>query len=167
MKLYIKQKIFSFRDKFYIYDEQGNNKYYVEGEIFTFGKKLHLYSLNGVEIAYIHQKLFSFLPKYYISVDGFDETEVIKEISFFKPRYYVNKLGWSVKGDFWSHNYEITDSNNIIARISKKWFTWADTYEIDIEDDKNTQIVLSVVLVIDAITAEEAATIKVSSNNKK
>ena len=54
MKLYIKQKVFSWGDKFRIYDEYENDKYYVEGEVFTFGKKLHLYSKLGNEIAYIH-----------------------------------------------------------------------------------------------------------------
>ena len=42
MKLYIKQRIFTWGDKFSIYDENGNEKYYVEGEILTFGKKLDL-----------------------------------------------------------------------------------------------------------------------------
>ena len=53
MKLYIKQRIFTWGDKFSIYDEAGNEKYYVEGEILTFGKKLHLYDLQGRELAYI------------------------------------------------------------------------------------------------------------------
>ena len=51
MKLYIKQKVFSWGDKFRIYDE--NDKYYVESEVFTFGKKLHLYSQSGSELAFI------------------------------------------------------------------------------------------------------------------
>ena len=63
MKLYIKQKVFSWGAKFRIYDEYENDKYSVEGEVFTFGKKLHLYGLNGNELAYIHQKVWSFLPE--------------------------------------------------------------------------------------------------------
>ena len=42
MNLYIKQHIFTWGDKFSVYDEAGNVKYNVEGEIFTWGKKLHL-----------------------------------------------------------------------------------------------------------------------------
>ena len=41
MKLYMKQKVFSWTDKFNIVDEQGNERYYVEGELFSWGKKLH------------------------------------------------------------------------------------------------------------------------------
>ena len=30
MKLYIRQKVFSWKDKFKVFDEAGNDKYYVE-----------------------------------------------------------------------------------------------------------------------------------------
>ena len=32
MKLYIKQKVFSWVDRFTVFDETGADKYYVEGE---------------------------------------------------------------------------------------------------------------------------------------
>ena len=56
MKLYIKQKVFSWKDKFFVKDEFGNDRYYVEGELFSLGKKLHIYDMNGNELAFIHQK---------------------------------------------------------------------------------------------------------------
>lgn len=37
MNLYMKQRIFSWDDKFSIYDAVRNERYYVEGEVFTFG----------------------------------------------------------------------------------------------------------------------------------
>ena len=42
MKLYIRQKIFSWRDKYQIWNESGTPVYFVEGEFFSFGAKLHL-----------------------------------------------------------------------------------------------------------------------------
>ena len=42
MKLYIKQKVFSWVDRFTVFDETGADKYYVEGEFFSWGKKLHV-----------------------------------------------------------------------------------------------------------------------------
>ena len=38
MKLYIQQKIFTWGDKFSVYDGNGEEKYTVEGEILSFGK---------------------------------------------------------------------------------------------------------------------------------
>ena len=40
MKLYIKQKVFSIKDKFTIKDEEGNDKYFVEGKILSLGKNI-------------------------------------------------------------------------------------------------------------------------------
>ena len=69
MKLYIRQKVFSFKDKFSIYDENGEIQYTAEGEIFTLGKKLHIKDLNGREVIFIKQRLLTFLPKYEISIN--------------------------------------------------------------------------------------------------
>ena len=166
MKLYIKQKVFSWGDKFRIYDEYENDKYYVEGEVFTFGKKLHLYSKLGNEIAYIHQKLLSFLPKYFISRNGEDVAQVNKDFTFFHQEYTVDGLGWNVCGDFLAHEYKIVASGRMIAKISKHWLTWGDTYEIDITDDADEVMALCVVLVIDAVMDQSSGvSVSVSSNH--
>ena len=149
MKLNIKQKVFSFNEKFSILDENGNEKYYVEGEIISLGKKLHLYSLQEEEIAYIHQKVLALLPHYFISVEGKDEIEVEKKISL-TPKFVVDDLGWEVEGDFLAHEYDIKKGEDIIANVSKKWFSWGDSYEIDVKNDADVIMALSVILVIDA-----------------
>ena len=60
MELYIKQRVFTWGDRFSVYDALEREQFYVEGEVFSFGKKLHLYDLNGQELAYIQQKVWSF-----------------------------------------------------------------------------------------------------------
>lgn len=150
MNLYIKQHIFTWGDKFSIYDEAGREKYFVEGEILTWGKKLHLYDLQSRELAFIKQELLTFLPKYLIFENGMQIAEVVKEFTFFKPEYSVTGLGWQVHGDFWDHEYEITDGNRVIAAVSKEWMTWGDAYEIRIGEGVDEVAALAVVLVIDA-----------------
>lgn len=150
MNLYIKQRIFSWGDKFSIYDENGNERYYVEGEVFTFGKKLHLYDIAGNELAFIQQKVMSFLPKYCILRNNSQIAEVVKEFTFFKQEYSVNGLGWQVHGDFWNHEYEIHSSGRLIASVSKEWLTWGDAYEIHVINDADIVNALAVVLIIDA-----------------
>ena len=59
MKLYIKQKVFSWNDKFTVKTSYGEDKYAVEGELFSLGKKLHVYDMSGREVAFIQQKIFS------------------------------------------------------------------------------------------------------------
>ena len=164
MKLYIKQKVFSWGDKFRIYDENQNDRYYVEGEVFSFGKKLHLYNHSGAEEAFIHQKVLSFLPKYYISRNNIDVAQVIKEFTILRQEYTVKGLGWTVNGNFLAHDYEITSDGRTIASISKRWFSWGDTYEIDISDDADEVMAICVVLIIDAVNAQSDNNAAASSN---
>lgn len=150
MKLYLKQKAFSWRNKFFVYDENGNDKYYVEGELFSLEKKLHIYDLQGNELRLIYQKVMSFLPKYYISKNGEDAALVVKNFTFFSQSYSVENFGWEVKGNFTAHEYEISSGSGAVATVSKHWFTFGDSYEIDIADGVNEVDALAVVLIIDA-----------------
>ncbi len=153
MKLYIKQKVFSIGDKFYVYDGDGRERYLVEEELFTFGKKLCIYTPNWDELAVVEK--ISFFPKYRISRGEDQIAEVVKEFTFFAPAYYtVNGPDWSVEGEFFTHDYTVIDkAGDIVASVSKEWFTLGDAYEIDIRDDADELTALAVVLVIDACIA--------------
>lgn len=157
MKLYIRQKIFSWKDKFTFYDSNGNDKYHVEGEFFSFGKKLHVYDSQGREAAYIEQKLLSFLPRYFVYVGNEQIAEIVKEMSFFRPKYSINGLGWQVEGDFFAHDYDIVFNGEKIVTINKKWMTWGDCYELNINDESDEIVALSVVLAIDCVLAVKKA----------
>lgn len=155
MKYYIKQKVFSFGDNFFIYDEHGNEIFYVQGDVFSFGKKLHLYDNGGSELAFISQKVFSFLPKYYISKNGSQTAEVVKHFTFFKQEFSVLGPEWIVTGDFFEHEYFIYASDHTVASISKEWFTWGDAYVIDVASGEDEITAISVALVIDAIQDQQ------------
>ena len=150
MNLYMKQRVFSWNDRFTIYDANGQDRFYVEGELLSWGKKLHLYDAVDNEIAYIHQKVLSFLPRYFVFKNDEQVAEIKREFRFFKHEYTVNGLGWKVYGDFFDHEYEITDGGVTIARVTKEWFTLGDAYQIYISDQVDLASALAVVLVIDA-----------------
>ena len=151
MRLYIKQKVFSFKDKFFVKDENGNDRYYIEGEFFSLGKKLHIYAMDGTEVAFIHQKVMSFLPRFYVYVGGTQVAEIVKEFTLFRNKYRIDGLGWQVDGDFMDHDYEITHMGRPIVAISKEWFTWGDSYMLDIAEGVDPVNALSVVLAIDCV----------------
>ncbi len=157
MKLYIKQKAFSFGDKFFIKDESGADKYYVEGEVFTLGKKLHVYDMNNNEVLYLSQRPFTFLPKVDIYENENLIATAIRELSFFTPRFTLEGLDWEVAGDFMAHNYEIIQGERSVALVEKEWFTWGDSYSLDTYDYKDELYALGTLLAIDIINASQAA----------
>lgn len=151
MKLFIKQKVFSWKDKFYVKDETGADRYYVEGELFSFGKKLHIYDMNGGEVAYIHQKVFSFLPRFFVYIGDTQVAEIVKEFTLFRNKYRIDGLNWDVNGNFLDHDYEITSNSMPIVTITKQWFSWGDSYMLDIARDSDCLHALAVVLAIDSV----------------
>lgn len=150
MKLYVKQKVFSFRQQFSVYDAAGSPRYNVEGEFFTFVPKLHIYDTSGRERAML-QGRFSFMPRYKVIVGGMVVAEIVKDFTWLKPRYHIEGNGWQIEGEFWAHDYTITDGGRKIATISKQWFTWGDTYELDIADAADEITALAVMLAIDCV----------------
>jgi len=162
MILYLKQQVFSWRDRFYVKDEAGIDCYYVEGEIFSWGKKLHIYDISGREVAFIRQKVMSWLPKYFVEIQGRVVCEIVKEFTFFKPSYRLDGTPaspWAalrVDGDFWAHEYSLYDGQRQIMHLSKKWFTWGDSYELDIAQVQDELLCLCVALAVDCALEQQS-----------
>ena len=165
MKLYIKEKVFSWGDKFTVKDAYGEDKYIVEGEVFSWGKKLHVYDMAGREVAFIKQEVWSWLPRYYVFCDDRQVAEIKKEFTFFFPKYSIDGLGWEIDGSFMAHEYQITQSGHQIVSISKEWMTWGDSYELDIADPADELVALAVVIAIDCVTETASAAASSASNH--
>ncbi len=154
MKLYIREKVFSWADKFRVFDENGNDRYTVEGEVLSWGKKLHVYDRHGREVAYIEQKLFTLMPRYLVYVAGREIAEIRKEFTLFFPKFRIDGLGWEIDGSFWEHNYEITENGRPIVSIEKEWMTWGDSYALDIAAGADEILALAVVVTIDCVAEQ-------------
>lgn len=118
MNLCMKQKVFSWGDRFTVWDENGNDRYYVRGEVFSLGKKLHLTDTAGAEVAFIQQKAFSFKPRFYVYMNGALQARIVKDFTFFTQRYRVEGMDWEVNGNFGAHDYEISGSRAARSRPS-------------------------------------------------
>ena len=150
MNLYVKQKIFSWGDRFSVYDEDGNERYTIKGEVFSWGKKLHLYNRFGTEQAFIRQQLFRFHPTYTVERNGTVFAQVVKNFTFFRQTYSISGPDREVEGDYWNHEYQIYSGGIPIVSVIKKWFTLGDAYEIHIDPSVDEIAALATVLVIDA-----------------
>lgn len=157
MRLYIREKVFSWTDKFFVKDEHGEDRYSVQGEFFSWGKKLHVYDMMGREVAFIKQEVFSWMPRFYVFCGGQQVAEIKKEFTFFFPKYSINGLGWEINGSLTAHDYEITQNGRPIVTIRKEWMTWGDTYELNITNPADELIALAVVLTIDCVMEAQAA----------
>ena len=53
-----------------------------------------------------------------------------------------------VEGDFFDHEYTFTRHGRTVAVVSKKWFTFADTYGVDVMDGENDLLMLCCTIAI-------------------
>ena len=155
MKYYLKQHLFTLRDRFSVYDADENEFFTVKGDLFRIGKQFHIYYPDGGEIAYVKQKVVSFLPQYHVFRHGECFAKIIKELSFFRPKYRIEGPNWRVEGDLFAHDYRITDGIQEIASVHKQWLSWGDTYEINVSYEADHIAALAVVLAIDACLAAQ------------
>ncbi len=153
MKLYIRQKVFSWRDKFFVKDETEQDRYAVEGEFFSWGKKLHVYDMSGREAAFIRQRVMAFMPRYFIELGGRSVCEIVKQLTFFRQSYRLEGVPWHLDGDFWAHEYQLIENQTVVMRMSKHWFTWGDSYELEIFDPRNELLCLCIALAVDCAMA--------------
>jgi len=149
----MKQKWFSLGTDYTIKDAAGDDVLRVDGKVFTIGDKLTLETMDGREMALIDQKLFSWGPTYEIWKDH-RLAAVIKKSLFtlFRCEFTVDVPGPDdllAEGDFWEHEYAFTRHGRRVASVSKKYFSWADTYGIDILHGEDPILVLASAVVID------------------
>lgn len=157
MKLYIKQKVFSWKDRFTVKDETGNDRYTVVGEFFSLGRKLHVYDMEEREVATIQQEVWTWMPNYHVYIGGSHAADVKQKFTWFRPRYEITGLDWTVEGSFWEHDYEVLSAaEGCIVRITKEWMTWGDTYELDIARPEDELLALAIVLTIDCVKASQS-----------
>lgn len=70
MKFFIKEKYISFHNRYFIYDEDGNQVYELVSKYFSIGNKTKLVDMDGKEIIYVEEELFHLRPVYLIYMYG-------------------------------------------------------------------------------------------------
>ena len=157
MRYFIKQKVFSFGDKFTVYDKQEGELFKVEGKMFSIKNKLEFKDLSGNILFRAERKVLSFLPEYSIyNAEGLHLATVKKKFTFFRHSFQVieGNNDIQVQGDFLSHNFNIVKNGQLAASIQKKLFSWGDTYMIDVSDESASLLYLFITIVIDQVAHE-------------
>jgi uncharacterized protein YxjI len=159
MRYLMKQKLFSLGDDFYIQDESGQNVFFVDGKVFALGDHLSFQDLAGNELAFIRQKLLAWGPTYEIYRNGTLYATIKKEIfTFFHCRFSVDVPGpddLEAEGNFLDHEYTFTRHGQPVATVSKQWFSWTDTYGVEIARGEDDVLLLASTVVIDMACHEK------------
>jgi uncharacterized protein YxjI len=151
----MKQKLFCWGDDFIIRDSEGRDTFLVDGKVFTIGEKLSFQDMAGNELAFISQKLLSWGPTYEI-YRGSELAAVVKKSLFtlVHCKFTVDVPGpddLEAEGDFLDHEYRFARGGNVVADVSKQWFSLTDTYGVEIADGEDDVLILASTVVIDMV----------------
>ena len=153
MRYVMRQKLFALGDDFTIQDADGRDVYFVDGKAFSIGDKLSFQDMNGHELAFISQKLLAWGATYELFRGGTLTAVVKKELfTLFHCKFTVDVPGPDdlvADGDFMDHEYVFSRGDAAVATVSKQWFTWADTYGIEIADGEDDVLLLASAVVVD------------------
>jgi uncharacterized protein YxjI len=157
MRYVVRQKFFSLGDSFAIKDEFANDIFIVRSQLLSFGKKLRIFDLLDNELCYIEQRLFRFLPEYDVYIAGEHVANIKKKFAFLKHDFSITSTygNYEIEGDFWAHEFEIIKNGSLVARISKKFFSFTDTYGVDIDDSQDQMSNLALAIVIDMVCHDD------------
>ncbi len=159
MRYVMRQKLLSLADNFTIKDEQQRDVFLVKGKVFSFGDKLSFQDLAGNELVFIEQRLLNWSPTYELWRKAELLAVVKRELfSFVHHRFTVDVPGpndLEAEGDFLDHEYTISREDRVVATVSKRWFSWTDTYGIEIGDGEDDVLVLATAVVVDMVCHDD------------
>lgn len=160
MKLYIRQRVFTMRDKYNITDAMENPVYQVEGEWFSFGARLHLYNLAGQELYRVERELFHFMPRYTLFRGDMPVASIKKNFTLFGHSLSVDSQygHFEIEGSVFGWEFQILRDRAFMARIDKAFLSWGDAYELDISDQvPDPAFVCALVIAIDNCVHNEGS----------
>ena len=148
MKLFVKEKLLSMHNRYYIYNENEELSYEIESKAISIGDKTTIYDKNHNVIAYIEQEIFHFMPHYNVYIEGEYKYQIKKKFQLFKNDYELSNL-YKVDGSIFSLNFTIINNyGKEIALVNRKFLSIGDKYQIEILDENDIYTILTIIVAI-------------------
>lgn len=155
----LRQKIFAFGDDYTIKDERGRERFFVDGKVLTLRNTLVFEDMQENELAVIRQRILAWGPTFEIERDGKVAAIVKKHLfTLFRCRFTVDVPGpddLEAQGSFFDYEYEFTRGGRRVAEVSKRYFSFTDSYGVEIADGEDAVLLLAATVVIDQCCHEK------------
>ena len=148
MKLFVKEKLFSMHNRYYIYNENEELVYEIESKVISIGDKTTIYDKNHNIVAYIEQEIFHFTPHYNVYIEGEYKYQIKKKFQFFKNDYELSNM-YKVDGSAFNLNFTIINNyGKTVASVNRKFLSIGDKYQMEIIDEKDIYTILTIIVAI-------------------
>ena len=89
MKLYFRQKIFSWLDSYDVYDESGDIYFKVKGKI-AWGHKLAIYDASGAEVGVVKEQIVDIMPHFDFYMGRTKVGTLKKKLTLLRPKFSID-----------------------------------------------------------------------------
>ena len=151
----MREKLLSIGDDYWIEDEEGRRAFRVNGKALRIRKTFVLEDLDGNEVAKIQERKLSVRDKMAIERGGHNLATVRKALIGIRDRFSIDLANGGqlrAKGNFVDHEYEVDRNDEVVARISKRWFRARETYGIEIAPRQDAALLLAITVCIDTLS---------------
>jgi uncharacterized protein YxjI len=151
----MQQRLISLGEDFDIVDEMGRRAYRVDGKVLRLRETFVIEDPQGREVATIREKKLALRESMNI-LRGGKTIATIRKARFapFRDRFTIDvKDGEDMvaQGNIFDLEYDILRGGETVARISKHWYAYTDTYGIEIAPDEDEGLILAIAVAIDEI----------------
>lgn len=158
MRYVIKERFWTWGDKYYVYNEYQDPVFEIVGKVFSWGDQLSFRDMEGNELAYISQRLLSWMPCYEIYHHSELFAEMRKEFTWFQQKFTLDVPGpndYTIDGSFWQHDYTFLRQGRTVADVSRAYWSWTDSYGIETVEGEDDVTILCACIVIDQILDDQ------------
>jgi uncharacterized protein YxjI len=155
----IRERFFRLGEDSEITDEHGRAAFQVDGKVLSLRDRLIIRDPEGREVAQVHRKLAALRPTYKVTIGGEEAAEVRKRLfTPFGDRFTIDVPGpddLEMAGDLFDHEFTIRRGEQVVATVSKRWFSMRDTYAVEVAPGQNDLMLLASVLALDLAEDQE------------
>jgi uncharacterized protein YxjI len=155
----IRERFFRLGEDSDITDEHGQPVLQVDGKVLSLRNRLVLRDPEGREVAQVQRKLVAMRPTYQLSIAGQEAAEVRKRLfTPFGDRFTIDVPGpddLEMSGDLLDHEFTIRRGDQVVATVSKRWFSARDVYAVEIAPGQDDLLILASVLALDLAEDQE------------
>ncbi|MEO5590800.1 MAG: LURP-one-related family protein, partial [Gemmatimonadaceae bacterium] len=136
MRYVLKQRLLALGKHFDVMDAAGNDLYVVASRVFSIGDRLSFRDLRGNELAEIRRRFFRWNRTWEVIRKSRPTITVQRQrLALFHHRFDIEipaATQVTATGNFLDNEYEFERAAVTVASVSRRWFSIADTYGVDV-----------------------------------
>ncbi|MEV0113451.1 LURP-one-related family protein [Streptomyces sp. NPDC050844] len=162
MRLLVRDRLFGIGDDYWIEDDRGRKVFLVDGKAMRLRETFELKDMQGRVLIDIRAKMLALRDTMVIEREGEPLARVKhKRLSLLRNHYRVELVDGTeldVSGKILDREFAIEYDGELLADISRRWFSVRDTYGLHVtREDADPALLLAVTICVIRLAEAERA----------